>query len=55
VHISGLITTDASLCGLLDLFLLEKVLYEVRHELDNRPDWVVIPLRGLLSLLQSTV
>ena len=55
VHSSGLFTTDASLCGLLDLFLLEKALYEVRYELDNRPDWVVIPLRGLLSLLQPTV
>jgi maltose alpha-D-glucosyltransferase/alpha-amylase len=52
VHSSGLFTTDASLCGLLDLFLLEKALYEVRLELENRPDWVVIPLRGLLSLLQ---
>ena len=55
VHSSGLFTTDASLCGLLDLFLLEKALYEVRYELDNRPDWVVIPLRGLLSLLQPMV
>ena len=55
VHSSGLFTTDASLCGLLDLFLLEKALYEVRYELDNRPDWVVIPLRGILSLLQPTV
>ena len=41
--------------GLLDLFLLEKALYEVRYELQNRPDWVVIPLRGILSLLQPTV
>jgi maltose alpha-D-glucosyltransferase/alpha-amylase len=49
---SGLCATDASLRGLLDLFLLEKALYEVRYELDNRPDWVVIPLRGILSLLQ---
>ena len=55
VHSSGLFTPDASLCGLLDLFLLEKALYEVRYELDNRPDWVVIPLRGILSLLQPTV
>jgi len=55
VHSSGLYTTDTSLRGLLDLFLLEKALYEVRYELDNRPDWVVIPLRGLLSLLQPMV
>ncbi|HEX3140487.1 MAG TPA: putative maltokinase, partial [Rhizobacter sp.] len=36
--------------GLLGLFLLEKALYELRYELGNRPDWVGIPLRGLLTL-----
>lgn len=36
---------------LLDAFLLHKALYEVAYELNNRPDWVVIPLRGILSLL----
>jgi maltose alpha-D-glucosyltransferase / alpha-amylase len=55
VHGSGLLATDASLRGLLDLFLLEKALYEVRYELDDRPDWVAIPLYGILSLLQPAV
>ena len=32
--------------GLLALFELEKALYELRYELDNRPDWVHVPLRG---------
>ncbi len=36
--------------ALLELFTLEKVLYEVRYELDHRPDWVAVPLRGLLDL-----
>jgi trehalose synthase-fused probable maltokinase len=36
---------------LLDLFLLEKTLYEIRYEINNRPDWVQIPLRGLIELL----
>jgi maltose alpha-D-glucosyltransferase/alpha-amylase len=36
---------------LLDLFLLDKALYELNYELNNRPDWVRIPLRGLLDLL----
>jgi maltose alpha-D-glucosyltransferase / alpha-amylase len=36
---------------LLDLFLLEKVCYEVRYELDHRPDWVAIPLRSLADLV----
>lgn len=36
---------------LLDAFLLQKALYEVAYELNNRPDWVRIPLRGILSLV----
>ncbi|HCB14867.1 MAG TPA: alpha-amylase, partial [Gammaproteobacteria bacterium] len=36
---------------LLELFALEKACYELRYELDNRPDWVEIPLGGLCELL----
>ncbi len=36
---------------LLTLFTLEKACYELRYELDNRPDWVTIPLSGLCELL----
>ncbi len=36
---------------LLDLFLIEKVLYELRYEINNRPDWVQIPLAGLSAVL----
>ncbi len=36
---------------LLALFTLEKACYELRYELDNRPDWVEIPLGGLRELL----
>jgi len=36
---------------LLDLFLIEKVLYELRYEINNRPDWVQIPLAGLTAVL----
>lgn len=50
---SELFATHEALCGLLDLFLLEKALYEVRYELDNRPEWADIPLRGILSLLNQ--
>jgi maltose alpha-D-glucosyltransferase/alpha-amylase len=38
---------------MLDAFLLDKALYELRYELNNRPDWVHIPLRGLLQLMQA--
>lgn len=36
---------------LLNVFVLEKALYELRYELNNRPDWVGIPLRGILAVL----
>ena len=34
----------------LDIFLVDKALYEVHYELNARPDWVRIPLLGILSL-----
>ena len=34
---------------LLDLFEIDKALYEIRYELGNRPDWASIPIRSLLS------
>jgi maltose alpha-D-glucosyltransferase/alpha-amylase len=37
--------------GVLELAELEKVLYELRYEAANRPDWLHIPLQGLLGLL----
>ena len=37
---------------LLDAYLLEKSLYELLYELNNRPTWVHIPLSGILNLLQ---
>ncbi len=36
---------------LLNAYLLEKSLYELLYELDNRPTWVRIPLAGILALL----
>ena len=35
----------------LTTMLLEKALYELRYELNMRPDWVRIPLRGILEVL----
>ncbi|HET7435176.1 MAG TPA: maltose alpha-D-glucosyltransferase [Thermoanaerobaculia bacterium] len=37
---------------LLDAYLLEKALYEIGYELNNRPDWVQIPLQGVLELVE---
>jgi maltokinase len=39
---------------LLSVFELEKAVYELRYELNNRPDWVRIPVAGILRLLEVT-
>jgi maltose alpha-D-glucosyltransferase/alpha-amylase len=39
---------------LMDAYLLEKVIYEIGYELNNRPDWVKIPLQGALSQLRTS-
>jgi trehalose synthase-fused probable maltokinase len=41
---------DATFWGMLRAFELEKLLYEVRYELQNRPDWVRIPVQALLRM-----
>jgi maltose alpha-D-glucosyltransferase/alpha-amylase len=43
--------SDEDLEALLHVHLLEKALYELAYELDNRPAWVDIPLRGVLDVL----
>jgi maltose alpha-D-glucosyltransferase/alpha-amylase len=40
--------SPAELAALLNAFLLEKAVYELGYELNNRPDWVRIPLQGIL-------
>jgi trehalose synthase-fused probable maltokinase len=37
---------------LLSVFELEKAVYELRYELNNRPDWVGIPVAGIARLLE---
>jgi maltose alpha-D-glucosyltransferase/alpha-amylase len=44
---------DSDLELLIRFMMLEKVIYEIGYELNNRPDWVDIPLRGLLALMQK--
>jgi maltose alpha-D-glucosyltransferase/alpha-amylase len=39
---------------LLEAYLLDKAVYEIGYELNNRPDWVVIPIRGIKHILRST-
>jgi len=40
---------------LLTVFELEKAVYELRYELDNRPDWLAIPVAGIERLLSAGV
>ncbi|MGP1676839.1 MAG: maltose alpha-D-glucosyltransferase [Burkholderiales bacterium] len=47
---SGLFTSFAEVQGLISLFELEKALYELRYEVNNRPAWISVPLQGVLAL-----
>jgi maltose alpha-D-glucosyltransferase/alpha-amylase len=38
---------------LLDIYLLEKALYEIEYELSNRPNWLHIPLEATLRILET--
>jgi maltokinase len=38
---------------LLTVFELEKAVYELRYELGNRPDWISIPVAGILRMLEQ--
>lgn len=52
IETAGLIPDDKSdLAILLDAFLLNKAVYELGYELNNRPDWVVIPVKGIKSAI----
>lgn len=44
---------DAQLSLMLAFHELERVIYEIGYEINNRPAWVDIPLRGLARLLQD--
>jgi len=38
---------------LLDAYILDKAVYEIGYELNNRPDWVRVPFQGILQLMKA--
>ena len=38
---------------ILDAHLIDKAMYEISYELNNRPDWVWLPLQGMLQMLEA--
>jgi maltose alpha-D-glucosyltransferase/alpha-amylase len=38
---------------MLNILLVEKAIYELSYELNNRPDWVGVPIEGILELIKS--
>jgi maltose alpha-D-glucosyltransferase / alpha-amylase len=42
---------DEQITVLLGAFLIDKGIYEIIYELNSRPEWVSIPIRGILSIL----
>jgi maltose alpha-D-glucosyltransferase/alpha-amylase len=38
---------------IVESYLLDKAVYEIGYELNNRPSWVVIPIRGIKHVLQA--
>jgi trehalose synthase-fused probable maltokinase len=50
-NVSFLPSSTHATAALLNICLLNKAIYELEYELNNRPDWVMIPLEGILEIL----
>lgn len=46
-------TNEQDLDTLLQTYILEKAIYELQYELNNRPDWVQIPIRGIRAIMDT--
>jgi maltokinase len=44
---------EAAVRNLLSIFELEKAIYELQYEINNRPEWIPIPVAGIARLLES--
>ena len=52
---SSLVPYGSSFDKLLAVFELEKAVYELRYELNNRPQWLPIPVAGIVRMLAEEV
>ncbi|MFC1910903.1 alpha-amylase, partial [Chloroflexota bacterium] len=51
---SGLLPDDPEKIKiLLDAYLIEKAIYEIGYELNNRPEWLKVPIQGIINLMES--
>ena len=41
------------LSTMLKVYLIEKAVYEIGYEMNNRPDWIIIPVKGVMDLLEG--
>ena len=55
VDASLLPSGEAATEQVLAVFELEKAVYELRYEMDHRPDWAAIPVAGIARLLEDDV
>ena len=44
---------ESQIESLLNLFLIEKSVYETSYEINNRPDWLIVPLNGLDKIIDN--
>jgi len=50
-----LVPSGSSFERLLAVFELEKAVYELRYEMNNRPEWIAIPVAGIVRMLAEEV
>jgi predicted trehalose synthase len=55
VDINLLPPGQSAIESLLGIYELEKAVYELRYELDNRPDWIRVPVAGVERILAEPI